>query len=121
MPWKVSGVVERRKQFLAEYEAGESTMWDLCRAYGISRQTGYEVLRRYQSGGEATAEDAPLHPAVRVGACAQPGVVRGLQGLVPHRRWRAHRSVDHHRRLQSVSAALPGGGKDGPSAGAGHL
>src|SRR5258708_35836562 len=53
MPWKVSGVVERRKQFLAEYEAGESTMGDLCRAYGISRQTGYEVLRRYQRAGEA--------------------------------------------------------------------
>src|SRR5260370_20253088 len=56
MPWKVSGVVERRKQFLAEYEAGESTMWDLCRAYGISRQTGYEVLRRYQRAGEAGLE-----------------------------------------------------------------
>jgi transposase InsO family protein len=62
MPWKVSGVVERRKQFLAEYEAGESTMWDLCRAYGISRQTGYEVLRRYQRAGEAGLEAGSRAP-----------------------------------------------------------
>src|SRR5260370_9637235 len=61
---------------------------------------GNDVRARGVGGGaEATAEDAPLHPAVRVGACAQPGVVRGLQGLVPHRRWRAHRSVDCAMRI----------------------
>ena len=53
MPWKLSGVVERRKQFVAEYGSGEWTMTELCRAYGISRPTGYEVLRRYQREGAA--------------------------------------------------------------------
>src|SRR5271165_2935843 len=57
MPWKVSGVVERRKQFLAEYQSGQWTMTDLCRAYGISRPTGYAVLRRYEQDGEPGLEE----------------------------------------------------------------
>ena len=57
MPWKVSGVVERRQQFVAEYVSGQWTMTDLCRAYGISRPTGYEVLRRYAAGGELGLEE----------------------------------------------------------------
>src|SRR5271167_4290919 len=62
MPWKVSGVVERRKQFLAEYQSGQETMTDLCRAYGISRPTGYEVLRRYREGGELGLEEQSRAP-----------------------------------------------------------
>ncbi len=45
MPWKVSGVVERRKQFVVEYQAGRMTMPELCQAHGISRPTGDGVLR----------------------------------------------------------------------------
>jgi transposase InsO family protein len=62
MPWKVSGVVERRKQFLAEYASGQWTMRDLCRVYGISRPTGYEVLRRYAEGDEAGLEEQSRAP-----------------------------------------------------------
>jgi putative transposase len=66
MPWKVSGVVEKRKQFLQEYESGERTMTDLCQAYGISRQTGYEVVERYGREGEEGLEErsraAHRHP-----------------------------------------------------------
>lgn len=62
MPWKVSGVVEKRKQFLAEYQSGEWTMTDLCRVYGITRPTGYEVLRRYAREGEAGLEEQSRAP-----------------------------------------------------------
>jgi len=62
MPWKVSGVVERRKQFVAEYESGEWTMTDLCRGYGISRPTGYERLRRWIAEGEAGLGDESRAP-----------------------------------------------------------
>ena len=37
MPGKVSGVVEKRREFIAEYESGEWTMTDLSQAHGISR------------------------------------------------------------------------------------
>lgn len=57
MPWKVSGVVERRKEFVAEYASGEWTMTELCRVYGITRPTGYRLLRRYAEAGEEGLED----------------------------------------------------------------
>jgi len=66
MPWNVSGVVEKREEFLDDYWSGDWTMSQLCRIYGICRPTGYEVLRRYAGGGvEALGERsrAPLvHP-----------------------------------------------------------
>ena len=62
MPWRVSGVVERRKQFVAEHESGQWTMRDLCRVYGISRPTGYELLRRWAAEGEAGLGDQSRAP-----------------------------------------------------------
>jgi transposase InsO family protein len=62
MPWEVSGVVEKRKQFVAEYVSGEWTLSDLCRAYGISRVTGYAVLERWREQGEAGLEERSRAP-----------------------------------------------------------
>ena len=66
MPWTVSGVVEKRKEFIADYLSGEWTMSQLCRNHGISRVTGYAALRRYEGSGESGLEErsrAPLrHP-----------------------------------------------------------
>jgi putative transposase len=66
MAWRVSGVLEKRKEFVTDYESGDWTMSQLCRLYGISRVTGYAVLRRWREGGEAGLGDrsrAPLrHP-----------------------------------------------------------
>src|ERR1035441_1443924 len=53
MPWKVSGVVEQRLQFLREYATGEWTMTELCRAYEISRPTGYALWQRSSREGAA--------------------------------------------------------------------
>jgi len=66
MPWTVSGVMEKRKDFLADYMSGDWSMSELCRIHGVSRPTGYAVLRRYADGGEASLAErshAPLrHP-----------------------------------------------------------
>ncbi len=63
MPWKVSGVVEKRREFLADYKSGDWGMSELCRAYGISRPTGYEALRRYGQQGELGLEERSRAPA----------------------------------------------------------
>jgi transposase InsO family protein len=62
MPWKVSGVVERRKQFVAEYLSGQGTLTELCQAHGISRPTGYAVLRRYAGQGELGLQERSRAP-----------------------------------------------------------
>ncbi len=59
MPWKVSGVVERRRQFVAEWLTENFTMTELCARHGISRQAGYNTLERYeQAGGEGLEEQS---------------------------------------------------------------
>jgi len=56
MPWKVSGVVEKRKQFVEEWLSENWTMTELCARHGISRQAGYNTLLRYQREGWAGLE-----------------------------------------------------------------
>jgi transposase InsO family protein len=51
MPWKVSGVVEKRRQFVEEWLSENWTMTELCIRHGISRQAGYNTLARYQQAG----------------------------------------------------------------------
>jgi transposase len=63
MPWKASSVMEARVRFVLEHEQGEATMTELCRAYEVSRETGYYWLRRYQADGVESLRDlgrAPL-------------------------------------------------------------
>jgi len=62
MSWKVSGVVEQRKQFVAEYQAGQGTMTELCQAHGVSRPTGPAVVRRYKALGELGLEPQSRAP-----------------------------------------------------------
>jgi len=66
MPWKVSGVVEKRRQFVEQWLSEEWTMTELCARHGISRQAGYNTLARYQQAGWEGVEErsrAPrLHP-----------------------------------------------------------
>lgn len=51
MPWKVSGAVGRRIEFIEAYQSGFYQMAELCRAFGISRQNGYKWLARYREHG----------------------------------------------------------------------
>jgi len=49
MPWKIESVMEQRLQFVIEARQQGATMSELCRRYGISRETGYKWLKRYES------------------------------------------------------------------------
>ena len=123
MPWTLSGVVERRKQFVAEYRSGDWTMMDLCQAYGISRPTGYEVLRRYERNGELGLEEqsrAPQrHPNQTPAEIEEPVLALRRQHarcLTRHRRKR--RQTEPYRRPRWPPAKPPGDGDppDAPSA-----
>ena len=43
MPWKASSVMEERLRFVARLLDG---MTDVCRAFGVSRKTGYKIFDR---------------------------------------------------------------------------
>ena len=64
MPWKETSVESERLQFIERYCAGEETVAELCRRFGISRKTGYKLIDRYEAYGEGGLLDlsrAPHH------------------------------------------------------------
>ena len=64
LPWKETSVESERLQFVERHCAGEETVAELCRRFGISRKTGYKLIGRYEVHGEGGLLDqsrAPHH------------------------------------------------------------
>jgi transposase InsO family protein len=51
VPWKEASVLEQRIQFILEWKERVHSVASLCRVFGISRQTGYKLIRRYMAAG----------------------------------------------------------------------
>jgi putative transposase len=66
MPWKETDAEMERLKFIAALEAGNEPVAEICRQFGISRQTGYTWKRRFEEGGvQALADrrpDSESHP-----------------------------------------------------------
>jgi putative transposase len=66
MPWKETCAVSERERFVMHYLEGDLSMSALCREFGISRKTGYKMVKRFFDGGLNNLQDlsrAPLtHP-----------------------------------------------------------
>ena len=60
MSWKEKTVVEQRKDMVEEILAGEKSIAEISRKYGVSRQTAYKWLERHQLG--ETMEDQSRKP-----------------------------------------------------------
>jgi len=65
MPWKVESMVSQKENFLLLHETGRFTHTYLCKEFGISRQTGYNILKRYS---RAVPASNPLSSIVRQGS-----------------------------------------------------
>ncbi len=64
MPWRLTFPEDERVQFVVEAMHGPTSIAELCRAFGISRKTGYKWLARYTAEGPPGLVDrsrAPLH------------------------------------------------------------
>jgi hypothetical protein len=55
MPWKEWSVMDERLQFVDRLLAGDP-MTELCREFGISRETGYKIFDRYTKRPACTSE-----------------------------------------------------------------
>lgn len=54
--------MDERARFVIEVEDGDFSMAELCRRYGVSRETGYTWWRRYQEGGWEALQDRSRAP-----------------------------------------------------------
>ena len=57
MPWKESDVRSERIAFVVRARQPGCKLAPLCREFGISRQTGYKWLRRFEEVGSLSALD----------------------------------------------------------------
>ena len=48
MPWKETCAMDEKMSFIVARLKGDLTMTELCEQFGISRDTGYELWRRYR-------------------------------------------------------------------------
>lgn len=66
MPWRCLKVEDERKYLVQSYINKIATMKELCDELGVSRETGYKWVRRYNAEGELGLRDrsrAPINPA----------------------------------------------------------
>lgn len=64
MAWGAVNVSEKRLEFVIRAARGQESMRALCREYGISPETGYKWLKRYQQTGKlADVKEHSRRPA----------------------------------------------------------
>ena len=51
MPWKETSPMQLRLRFVVEWLKHECSMTELCRSFGISRQTGYALVAQFRTQG----------------------------------------------------------------------
>jgi putative transposase len=86
MAWKETCVADEKLRFIAAYLAGDEPMTALCASFGVSRDTGYRLVRRYEAEGIAGLAPHSRAPHRRPQAMAQ-AVVEAILDL---RRARPH-------------------------------
>jgi putative transposase len=62
MPWRKTCTMGERLRFVHDALREEETMAALCRDYGISRETGYKWLQRYELEGVEGLKDRSRRP-----------------------------------------------------------
>ena len=62
MPWHQTDPVNERLKFVAAAQRGHLSMTELCAQHGISRKTGYKLLRRYRDVGPEGLRDQSRAP-----------------------------------------------------------
>jgi len=48
MPWNEVSVMDEKIRFISDYLNGVLTFTEVCHRYGISRETGYTWVHRYE-------------------------------------------------------------------------
>jgi transposase InsO family protein len=87
MPWKCGTVMDSRQEFVRLAEQGNVSVAELCRRFGISRETGYLYLRRYRAEGTDGLQDRSSRPRQSPARCAPEIEARIIALREAHPRW----------------------------------
>jgi putative transposase len=87
MPWRTTCPMDERTQFMAARLARDESMSVLCRRFGISRKTGYQLWSRYEAEGPAgllPRSHAPHQPPHALSEAIEQAI---LELREKHPRW----------------------------------
>src|SRR6185312_10737046 len=103
MPWREVSVMDQRREFVMLAKQEGVNRRKLCQQFGISAQTGYKWLQRYDAGDTSLADRSrrPLHSPDRTAAGTEHQIV-ALRDA--HPAWGA-RKIAH--RLKRDRQAVP--------------
>ena len=80
--------MDERVRFIGDVKRGDWTFSSLCAHYGVSRKTGYKILRRYEESGVDGLRDRPRTPGVVPHATA-PEIVELILAAKREKGWGA--------------------------------
>jgi transposase InsO family protein len=87
MSWKETDVLKERTKFIVASWDEDWTMTELCRAFDISRKTGYKLLKRYSESGFDGLRDLPREPHSRPNETPAKVVELLVQSRHAHPHW----------------------------------
>jgi transposase len=79
--------MEQRLEFVLAYAKQETGMAELCRSFGISRQTGYELVAHYQAEGVDGLKRHSRAPHHHPNAIAEEVCAAVLRAKARHPSW----------------------------------
>jgi transposase InsO family protein len=87
MAWKGRTELEERKVFIEDWQLAEGSFAELCRKYGISRQTGYKWVDRFEVQGLTGLEELSRAPHASPQIMSQEVRTRIVALREQHPRW----------------------------------
>jgi putative transposase len=87
MVWKETCAVDERMRFMLAVERQEETFAALCRRFGVSRNTGYRWLGRYEAAGVDGLRDRSRAPHTHPQAVSAATAERCLNVRRAHPSW----------------------------------
>ena len=81
MPWSAPSEKDQKLLFVADCLREEESMTVLCERYGISRETGYVLKRRFLAEGSSGLEERSRAPLRHGHATAAELVVRLIEAV----------------------------------------
>lgn len=87
MPWKETGVVNLRSEFVLESLGGKTPFEELCRKYGISRKTGYKWKERFLADGLGGLQDQSRRPRSSPSQAGEDVACEIVRLKLAHRSW----------------------------------
>lgn len=87
MPWKETSPMEQRLAFVVHWSTHETSMAELCRQYGISRQSGYELIAHFTAAGLDGLKPRSRAPHHHPTAISQEVAAAVIRAKAAHPSW----------------------------------